>query len=412
MTNTAPLPRVSRLALLGLGEQRELFIDNLATMLEAGLPIVSALKSLRAEATKPMQRIIDGLIFDIETGLPLWKVLARSGLFPKYTIALLKIGEEAGSLSENLQVIVDGQEKDRLLRSRIRSAMLYPILVLGLTLIVGLGVAWFILPKLAAVFGSLKLDLPLVTRILVQFGQLLARWGLIIVPGVLFLVSLVIYVVFFDQTTRSSGEWLLLHIPISARVVRQIQLSRLCFLLGTLLQSGVPITDALGSVYESTHFLAYQELIATLFQRVQAGDSLAICFHEYPDIKRLIPVTTQQLIMAAEETGKLPQTLLKISSSYEEKMDTTTKNLATTLEPALLFIVWIGVVFVAVSVILPIYSLIGGLDTATSAVSSPLPVVSQSPAAAAPPVINETVNPLPSASGEPSSAVPSAASSP
>ena len=136
----------------GLGQEKDYLIENLSLLLASGITITSALEAIKVEVkSERIKRIVDTLEEDVEAGVPLWGALERSRLFAPHVVSLIKIGEEAGRLSENLKVIAEEEQKDRTFRSKIRSAMMYPIFVFSLTVIIGIGIAWFILPRLASV---------------------------------------------------------------------------------------------------------------------------------------------------------------------------------------------------------------------------------------------------------------------
>src|SRR3989344_1427643 len=154
-----------------MSSEKDYFIENLAMLLSSGMSITAALTSIEGEMrTRKMRKEIAGIKQEIDNGSSISTALQKSGLVSPHVISLLKIGEESGRLSENLEVIVVEGEKDRLFKSKIRSAMIYPVMILSVTLVVGIGIAWFILPKLANVFRQLQLELPFVTRVLISFG--------------------------------------------------------------------------------------------------------------------------------------------------------------------------------------------------------------------------------------------------
>lgn len=280
---------------------------------------------------------------------------------------------------ENLKVVASQQQKEREFNSKIASAMMYPIFVFSLTLIVGLGVAWFILPRLATVFAQMRIELPLLTRWLIALGTLLGQYGLIVIPAVLVVLSLIVYFVFFFPKTQFIGQSLLFLFPPLAQLLMGLELSRFGYLLGNLLEAGLPILDSLDSLAGSTTLNRYKKFYLFLHDRMAEGNSFGKSFEMYKGSYDLIPSSIQQLIIVGEQSGNLATTLQKIGSLYEDKTDVTTKNISVLLEPILLVIVWLGVVGVAVAVILPLYGLIGNLNNVTSAPPAPVETISVSP---------------------------------
>ncbi len=363
---------LERLSLIGAGKEQEYFLENLATLLISGMGITAALEAILSELqSSAMRKIVRQLKEEMESGVSLWQALEQVQFLPQRSITLIRIGEESGRLSENLKVLVGQQQKERSFQSKIRSAMTYPLLVLFLTITIGLGIAWFILPRLSQVFISLRVELPLITRILIAVGKFVGAYGYIAVPLFFITMSTTVYFVFFYPRFRFIGQWILFHIPGVKMLIQESELSRFGYLFGTLLSAGMPVVEALLSISQSTIIKTYQDLYIHVANNIEEGNSFQKSFALYPKIHHLIPVPIQQLVIASEQSGRLSNALLKIGEIFEEKTDITTKNLAVILEPVLLVIVWGGVVSVALAVILPIYSLIGGLEQQTTQSTAP-----------------------------------------
>jgi type II secretory pathway component PulF len=356
-----------------VSHERDYFVEMIGLLVASGMPVLTALQSIRKEIRSPgMLHILKELEDHILSGSTLSYALEQSGLFRAQTIALIRIGEESGRLSQNLKLVAKQEAKDRSLRGKVRGAMMYPLLVLSLTLIIGVGISWFILPKLATVFSSLNLNPPLITKVLIAFGLFLGEWGGVVIPTVIVWLAILLYIIFFYKKTKHIGQSFLVHMPGIGPLMQQVELARLGFLVGTLLDAGVPLTEALRSLEQSTDVPWYRKLYTHLREQVEEGHAFQRAFESFPRANRLVPIPIQQLIAAGEQSGNLSGTLLTISASYEEKTEETTKNLTVLIEPVLLVIVWGGVVTVALAVILPIYNLIGGLSDATGPSSPPV----------------------------------------
>ena len=349
----------------GLTKERDQFIENLSMLVLSGMPIMGALAAItRDTKNAQMKKILEAILLELEGGSPLWKSFDRTGLFKGYTISLLRIGEESGKFAENLKVVSLEQEKERNLKSKVKSALMYPVFVLVLVVVIGLGISWFILPKLAKIFADLKLDLPLITKILIGFGLFLQKNGIWFVPLSIFITAVVIWVIFINEKTKFLGESFLYSIPGIKTLLMEVEVARLGYLLGTLLEAGLPIIKAIDSLLGASDSVRYRRFYAHLRESIEMGNSFQKSFVSYPKIDKLIPPPMQQLVFSGEQSGNLNKTLIKIGQVLEEKSDTTTKNLTIIMEPILLVIVWAGVVGVAFAVILPIYSLVGGINKA------------------------------------------------
>jgi len=343
-------------------KDREYFTTNLSLLLKAGVSVGEIVESMQENtSSRPLKAALKQIGRDIEEGTPLWRALDNSGIVSQQTLVLVRLGEQSGKLVDNLKVAAKQEEKQRLFRSKLRSAMLYPSFVLGMTGLVGLGVAWFLLPRLSETFDQLDVKLPLISRIFVGVGLFLKDNGFWAVPVGLAMVALMVYIIFFAPKTRLLGNWLLFHLPGISRLMYEVEIARFGYLLGTLLGAGLSVTQALQLLQESTNANRYKKFYAYLNQSFEDGYGFRASLSKYKRSRKLLPPSVQQMIIAGERSGALPETLESIGDIYQEKSDISTQNLETVLEPFMLIIVWLGVMAVAIAVILPIYSLVGGL---------------------------------------------------
>ncbi len=344
-------------------DHQENFLENLAMLLSAGLDIYGALSAIKTEGrSKIFANLIDFLILQIDNGDPLWLALEKSQIFSVQAISLIKNGEKSGHLSENLKVLVAQRRKEREFYSKIKSALLYPLFVMGLAIIVALGTSWLVLPKLATVFRSLDVKLPAITKALIDFGVFMSHYGYIVVPGVIIILIVIFVVLFVLAKTKFIGQFFLLHAPGIRRLIMEAEIARSTYILGTLLSSGLPIVNSMESLIDSADIYVYRRFYKMIGRRLEEGDSFKKIFTSDSRLSRFWPASIQQLIMAAETSGSLPEMLVRISQAYSEKVDVTSKNLAVLFEPVLLIIVWLGVLGVAVAIFLPIYSLVGSFN--------------------------------------------------
>ena len=348
---------------LFLGGVKDYIMENLALTVDSGMGILPSLESL-SEGTdsKRSKKIIDQIKLDVEEGCALWDALDRSGLFAERAISLIKIGEESGRLVANLRVAAEQLQKEKSFNSKIKGALMYPVFVMVVAVVVGLGVAWFILPKLATIFSQLNTKLPFITVVFLSVGVFLGKYGAVAVPAFIVIFLAIIYFIFFFKKTRFLGRYLVFRAPIFKNIVKQMEIARFGQVTGNLLRVGMPIVETIGSLKESSAFYDYRKFYTFLEVKVSEGASFQQSFMSYKGMNKLLPSPVQQMIMAAEKSGHLSEALIKVGNIYEEKLDNTTKNLAIILEPVLLVVVWIGVMMVALAVILPVYGLIGGIQ--------------------------------------------------
>lgn len=366
MNNTvATISRQSKLTrpLFGYRGLQDVFIQNLAELIASGIPLLEVLDTLTNEPSlQAFRRVAQNIYDSITRGEPLWRSLEMTGVFSVHTVTLVRIGEETGKLSQNLRVLVLQQEKQKMFVSRITSALLYPVFILSVTTVVGITIAWFILPRLVTVFAQLKADVPLITQILIRFGTVMQSHGDIIVLS--FLGSCIfLYLFLFEfPATKSIGYWLLLHTPGVGRLLVEVEVARFGFIFGSLLDVGTSPVYAITSLGATTVFPQYKKIYTTLQMAIENGVSMSTVFSTNQWMNAYIPISVQRAVAVGERSGTLVPSVQKIGETYTEKSEITIKNLTVLLEPVLLVVVAVGVLFVALAVVLPIYQLVGNLN--------------------------------------------------
>lgn len=349
------------LSVVGLGKERDLFVQNLAMMLSAGLPLLDALRTLQLEVrSRTIKRIIQRIADAVENGQPLWRSMEEQCLFSPYALALVRIGEESGNLSQNMGYLSVQQEKDQGLRQKVRMAMMYPTIVLILMFVVVMGLGLFVLPNLIQVLFALNVPLPLVTRLMINFTNFMTTRGTIVVPGVL-LGFLTLLVLAKFTALKWITQWVVFRIPGIGQLAREATIARFGVIFGGLLKAGVPLLDALRSLAEVTTILSYRHFYFHLLDRVSSGDSFRKSFEVLPESHKVLPLSVQQLIITGERSGALAEIMLKIADIYEKKAADTAQKLPVILEPILLLIIGSLVAAIALAVILPIYGVVGNV---------------------------------------------------
>ncbi len=347
----------------GTRRQINYLIEHLSLLLPAGMNIVDALAAIKTDLrSRRLRQLVTQIQTDIEAGATLSLAITRASFFPNHLVALIKIGEESGRLTDYLKVIVETERQQQLFRAKLQAATAYPLIVLCLMVVVGVGTAWFLLPRLADVFGGLNVPLPLITVIFISIGSWLDKFGGIIIPVSFILLLVVIYVFFYAPDTKFIGQGLLLRLPVIGQLLAEIELARFGYILGSLLESGLPIVAAITALTATTKLAPYKKLFSFLITAVSDGNSLAQSFQAYRGLRKLMPTPIQALIATGEQSGSLATTLLQLGKRFAAKTDTTSKNFAAVLEPILLVIIWLGVVTLALAVILPINYLIGQIQ--------------------------------------------------
>lgn len=346
-------------------EEKRNFIENLNLLLSTGTSTADTFRSIReSEKGSSMQFFLNQMIENADSGISLSETLEISGIFPSYTINLVRIGEKNGTLKETLALLSEEQSKSDDFRGKVKSAMLYPGIVLFFGLVVSMLIAWFMLPKLAGIFSALHVKLPLITKIILFIGTFLGKYGYIAVPLFFICILFLTYVLFFNEKTKRYGQAILFNAPGIGNLLKETEIARLGYLLGSLLNVGVPITSAILTMKEASPLYRYKNFYHFLADSIEEGNSFEEGFKVYKNSNSILPIPVQTLIISGEKTGKLPDVLKILGEKYNQKSELSAKNLEIILEPIFLIIVWFVVVGIALAVILPIYSIIGGVSHA------------------------------------------------
>lgn len=349
---------------IGMGKQAHMYVQSTATMLGAGLPLLDSLRTFQMETrNKTMKKIVGQIISDVENGSAFWKAMLDRHLFTPYDIAMVRIGEEAGNLAQNMQYLSEQREKDRGLRQQVKLAMIYPTVVVFMMTIIVMGLGLFVLPNIVQVLFSLNVDLPITTRAVIYVTKIFSDHGKVFVP--LIFIGMVMFFVLGKYTRfRVISQLIVFHIPGIGRLGKEAAIARFGVVLGGLLKAGVPVIDALESLIEVTHIVTFKRFYKKLLEHVKVGDSFTKGFSAIKNSENILPVSVQQLVIAGERSGSLAESLMQVAKIYERKASETAKALPVILEPILLLIIGALVAAIAFAIIVPIYSVVGNVTNA------------------------------------------------
>jgi len=339
--------------------QKALFAKNLSVMLKSGLTISEALAISRDSAKGRFKKIIDGVRKSVEAGHSLSDAFSFypqvfSGLF----INITSSGEASGDLDESMENISAQLKKEEELVSKIKGALVYPVIILIASILLGIAMVFFVLPKITPLFEGLNMELPASTRFLIWFSNFVQAhfWFLLIglVLGIIFLFWLL-----RQKFVKPATHWLILKMPAVSRVSRGTNLSRFCRSLGTLLKSGLNIDEAFDITSGTLNNFYYKRAVSQASKGVSRGSKISenLGYH-----KNLFPNIVIKMIKVGEESGRLEETLEYLADYYEADVDNSTKTLSTVIEPVLLLMIGLVVGFLAISIITPIYNITGGIQ--------------------------------------------------
>jgi len=337
--------------------EKIIFTDHLAIMIGAGLPVGRALEALATQTkNKKFAGVIVSINDDIRQGRPLSDAFAKhpeifSGLF----VSMVKAGEASGNLDEALKVLAGQMKKDYDLRSKIKRAMIYPAIIIAVALGVGVLMMTLVAPKLVSIstFNEINFQPPFSTRVLINISDFLTQyWWLA------FTILAAIFLSLGATLKTKAGNWLLLRTPVLGEIIKKINSARLARSLGSLIKSGVPITQSLRLTSETLTNSQFKKSLSDAARAVQEGQTLSQALKNYP---RLYPAMVNQMVQVGEETGTLDEILIRLAEFYEEALADLAKNMISVIEPALMIIIGAAIGFFAISILQPIYSIALGI---------------------------------------------------
>ncbi len=337
-----------------------LFTRHLSTMVKSGIPIADALGTL-SEQTKSsrFKKIIETILADIQNGQSLAKALAKHpDAFDQFYVHLIEVSEQSGSLEENLEFIAKELAKSYALQNKIKSALLYPGLLLFAATVMAGFIAFFVLPQLVDFFSAFDTDLPLATKILLFIARIMKDYGILIIIF-LFAFTSLFQVTIRTPTIKPLWHAFVLKIPLIGTFIANSQLAQFTRNFGILIKSGVPISKSLDVTAETLSNEIFKRDIRKIGASLKQGKRISEAIQKGHYFE--FPPLVIKMVEVGEKTGKLDESLLYLGDFFEEEIDNVSKNLTTIIEPVLLIGIGLIVGFLALAIITPIYDLTGTL---------------------------------------------------
>jgi len=331
------------------------FTRQLATMLNAGIPLVQAFGIISSAAENPrLQKLINTIRIDVESGATLAEALAKHpAYFDELYVNLVASGESAGVLDQVLESIATYKERIESIKGKIKKALFYPATVVGVAIAVTVLLLVMVIPQFESIFQSFGADLPAFTRLVVNLSDSVRQ------VGWLYLVVIVAAVVTIIQLKKRSKPFAhfldraSLKIPIVGAVLEKSALSRFARTLATTFAAGVPLVDALKTVSGATGNVVYGDATLQIRDDVAIGHQLQLAMQQ----TGLFPPMVVQMTAIGEEAGSLDAMLLKVADFYEEEVNNTVDALSSLLEPFIIILVGVIVGGMVIAMYLPIFKM-------------------------------------------------------
>jgi type IV pilus assembly protein PilC len=342
------IKRISRQELL-------IFTRQLSTLVATGAPLITSIQNVADQAQNPrFKQILGNIVSSLESGVSFSESLAQyPDIFGDLYVSLIKVGEAGGLLDKVLARLAELSVQEIDLRSRITSALVYPAVLASVAFIIVNFVLVAVLPKFTAIFEASSAKLPLPTRALLGLSYLARNyWWLMALAAVFILNALRNY--YRTPDGRRYFDSLFLRLPLFGPLTLKVMVSRLSRSIAALTKSGVPVLEALTVVETTVSNVVLQNMIKDTRAAISSGQSLTEPFKA----SGLFPPMVIQLINTGERTGRLDKMFDQIADFYEPEIEFTIRNLTSLLEPIMLLVMGTVVVFIALSVLLPIFNLI------------------------------------------------------
>lgn len=329
-------------------------VRQLSGLMEGGLPLYKGLTILTDRyRDKRIKSIIEEISEEVKKGSPLSESFsAHPGIFPKLLVSMARAGEAGGALEKALGRYAAYAEREEDLKNRLGTMMVYPFLMAVTITGTIFFLLTFVIPRLVLIYEELEQILPLPTRILIVASNFTGRfWWAILISALLFIIGIRGYLA--TSQGRVSFDRLKLKTPLLGEILNKLLFSRLALALGTLIQSGVPILEALSLGKEAVDNEYLSSKLADLHQGVKEGKGMAGPLMEDP----IFPDQFSQMVAVGEESGNLEEMLLKVSNIYDREVENSLKRLTTLLEPLMVILMGLVVGFVVVAMLLPLFSI-------------------------------------------------------
>jgi type IV pilus assembly protein PilC len=336
-----------------------LFTRQLSSMLSSGLTLDRSLEILKGEIrNQVLSEVINTIINDVQEGKTLGQAVEKHPkVFSQVYISIIKAGEQSGLLDKVLLRLTDNLEKQAKLQGTIKSALMYPAIVIAMMFGVMLIMSFFVIPQLSNLFTSMNVDIPLQTQIVISFSNFIVNYWYI-AAGIMGVFAYSYKKWASTPDGRIIIDSTILKLPIFGRLISQSILAELTRTLGLLVGTGTLVVQSLVQTADTTGNVLFKTAILDIAKMVEKGVGIGDSMSSYT----LFPPMLIQLVKIGEQTGKIDEGLLRASEYFEREVDQSVKTLTTAMEPIIMIVLGAGVAFLVFSVITPIYSLINGVQ--------------------------------------------------
>ena len=335
-----------------------IFTRQFSILLESGVPLGDSLRNLHQQTKNfILKEAVYEIFSDITAGLSLSQALEKqNNIFGEFYVSMVRSAEITGRLENAMAFLADHLEREAIWHSRIKNAMIYPLFIIGMFLIVGIGMIVFIFPQLMSVFKDANVQIPLLTRIFLQSGTFLIDWWWVVLIVLITLGGLLLNYIKSDEGKNVLAD-LTIKMPVIGNLLKKTYVARFAESVSVLIKGGIPITQALKITSNNIGNFIYRDVLYEIGERVKAGESFSALLSSK---ERYFPSLVGQMVAIGETTGKLDVILSKISAFYSREVDDLINNLTELIQPIIIAVVGVFVGLLFAAILLPIYNLMEG----------------------------------------------------
>lgn len=333
------------------------FTRQLSTMISAGVPLARGLDTLKDSPSSPYFREVLGKVCkDIEGGTQLGDAFAKyPKIFDDVFVNMVRAGEEGGILDEILKRLATQVEQNMSIKRKVKSAMMYPLVILGITVVAFFGIMFFLMPKISAILtdlGGPNAKLPIYTQVLLDISNFSRKYAIVIIPVVVLVVWLIMRYL-KTPTGKYKFHALMLRTPIIKNIITKVAIARFSRTFASLMSAGVGVLDSLAVTGGAIGNKVIEEELANAAQAVKNGEQLSAVLGRSQHFPKIV----SQMLAVGEETGTTDTVLIKVADFYEEEVSVAIDGLASVIEPVMILFLGSGVGLIAASVMGPIASM-------------------------------------------------------
>lgn len=334
-----------------------MFTRQLSAMVSAGVPLLRALTSLQEHSESPaLKKVVGSIIHDVQDGAPLADALAKyPNTFSDVYVNMVRAGEAAGILDEILKRLALQQEKSSTMRKKIKSAMTYPSVLIGITIIAFFGLMLFVIPQIGKIvkdLGGPDAKLPAITQAMLNISGFMTGYWFILLPAMIGGTMLLLR---YIKTPRGKSQFhhFVLKVPGIKTIITKVAIARFSRTFAALMGAGVAVLEALDVTAHAVGNVVYEQALIEAAAAVKNGATLSSVIEKNP----LFPAIVAQMLAVGEETGQTDTVLVKVADFYEEEVDVAIDGLSSIIEPVMIVVMGAMVGLIAASVMSPIAGL-------------------------------------------------------